>query len=190
MRKPNIHATAVDWAPFIVTTQTPSNPPPTITSITPSNAAPGAQITIIGTGFRYCRQQQLRSDWQSSAQIPSVNPGGTQIVVFVPSNLSPGTVPVTVSSFRANQFTSNPHGDRERGALAGNQACFRHPRKWRAWTFLAPPEKTYRIEYVNPLRTNNWSALTNLFLSSSPGSWVDTNSAGQPSRFYRSVELP
>lgn len=45
----------------------------------------------------------------------------------------------------------------------------------------------YRIEFKTNLNTN-WTTLTNIVLSSSPFTFVDLGSRGQPYRFYRAVQ--
>ena len=102
----NYHATVVEIAPFSVVTGTPSGPPPAIASITPSNALPGTQVTINGSGFDPVAANNYVLFGNASAWILSVNPGGTELTVVVP-NLQPGSVAVTITAFgqTSNQAT-------------------------------------------------------------------------------------
>ena len=91
------HATAVDIAPFPIVGDAPSGPPPAITSITPSNALPGTQVTLTGTGFDPIAQNNYVLFGNTPAYIVSAN-GGTELTVVVP-DLPPGSVSLTVTSF-------------------------------------------------------------------------------------------
>ena len=93
----NYHATVVEIAPFSVVDSIPSGPPPAITSITPSNAQPGTQVTITGSGFEPNAANNYVLFGNAAAQIISVNPGGTELTVVVPG-LPPGSVLVTVTA--------------------------------------------------------------------------------------------
>lgn len=55
-------------------------------------------------------------------------------------------------------------------------------------TIAGNTNQTYSIQYVNNLSATNWTTLiSNIVLSSSPYYYPDTNSIGQPQRFYRVV---
>jgi hypothetical protein len=49
--------------------------------------------------------------------------------------------------------------------------------------------RSYRIEYLTDLRSNNWQTLSNFTLSNSPFTWLDST-ATNSSRYYRAVLLP
>lgn len=49
--------------------------------------------------------------------------------------------------------------------------------------------RSYRVEYLSNLVSNNWQTLTTLSLTNSPSNWTDTQ-ATNSSRFYRAVLLP
>jgi hypothetical protein len=49
--------------------------------------------------------------------------------------------------------------------------------------------RSYRIEYVTDLRSNDWQPLTTFPLLVSPSTWIDSQ-ATNTSRFYRAVLLP
>ncbi len=186
----NYHATAVDLAPFFVTSQAPSNPAPTITSITPSSVSAGGQITIAGTGFDPVASNNVVLIGNQQAQVVSANGGGTQLVATVPGSLAPGVVSVTVSSFGQTSVPANltvlaP------GTIRLGIRMVTGPPKVAGLDIYGTTGKTYRIDYTgNLLPTNVWTPLSNVFLPTSPFFWIDTNSAGQSRRFYRSVELP
>jgi hypothetical protein len=76
----------------------PSNPAPTITSLSPSNAAPGGpafNMTIVGTGF----VSSTGANWNGQA-LAIVSQTSTQIVASVPAAdiATAGTAQVTVST--------------------------------------------------------------------------------------------
>ena len=96
------HVTSVVVLPFFVVEQDPTGPAPTITSIDPTSAEPGSQITITGTGFNPTASQNVVIIGNRSAYVVSAT--ATQLVVEVPSELPSGTYPITVS---ANGKTSN-----------------------------------------------------------------------------------
>ena len=178
------HATAIDVAPFFVVSQVPTNPPPAVTSILPPNAGAGTTVTITGSGFDPIATNNVVLFGNVPAQVISVNPAGTQLVVVVPAGLPPGTVAVTVSSQGQTSATSGygvPDPDAatlEVKILAGLD-------------IYGTIGLTYRVDYVNDLQnTNNWTALTNLVLPSRPYFWVDLTSTNQPKRFYRCVRIP
>ncbi len=50
--------------------------------------------------------------------------------------------------------------------------------------------RSYRIESVYNLNSNNWSTAATIFLNSSPYLWFDADSVNAPKRFYRAVLLP
>jgi hypothetical protein len=178
------HSSAVDVAPFFVVSQVPTNPPPAISSITPSTAPAGTQVTITGTGFDPVAANNVVLFGNTPAQVISVDPGGTQLIMVVPSGLPLGPVAVTVSSLGQTSATAGytvPNPDAatlELRMLAGLE-------------IHGTVGMTYRIDYVNDLQnTNNWVTLTNLFLSSSPCFWVDLTSTNLPKRFYRCLRAP
>ena len=180
----NYHATAIDVAPFFVVGQAPTNPPPAIISITPTNAPPGSQVTIVGTGFDPNATNNVILFGNAPAQVISVNPAGTQLVVVVPPGLPAGTVPVTVSSV-GQSSSSSTFGvpDPNAGWLALNLLA--------GLDIYGTVGLTYRIDYLSDVtNTNSWTALTNITLPASPYFWVDLSSTNQPKRFYRSVWLP
>ncbi|MCX6927166.1 MAG: IPT/TIG domain-containing protein [Verrucomicrobia bacterium] len=183
----NYHAAAVDLAPFFVVGQAPTNPPPAIISITPSSASPGSLVTITGGGFDPIAINNFVLFGDQPAQIISVNPAGTQLVVVVPTNLPLGPVVVTVSS---QGQTSTPIGSTVTDTDAGTLTI----------RMLAGPEagldlfgavgKTYRIDYRSDLtNTNSWLPLVTNTLLSNPYSRADLTSTNQSKRFYRSVRM-
>jgi len=178
------HASAIDLAPFFVVNRAPTNPPPAIISISPSNAPPGTQITITGTGFDPSPTNNVVLVGDVPVQVVSVNPTGTQLVVVVPPGLPPGPVTVTVS---IPGQTSNPYNTGGGGS----------EEDWLELMMLAGVNihgvvgRNYRIDYLADLRnTNSWEPLTTLALQSNPYFWVDLSSTNQPKRFYRSVRVP
>jgi len=180
----NYHATVVEIAPFFVLSQVPTNPPPTVITISPAGAPPGTTVTITGSGFDPNAAHNVVLFGNVPAQVISVNPQGTQLVVVIPAGLPTGTVAVTVSSQGQTSATSGysvPDPDAatvEIKTLAGLEIC-------------GTIGLTYRVEYVNDLQnTNDWTTLTNLVLPASPCFWVDLTSANQPKRFYRCVRVP
>jgi hypothetical protein len=178
------HATAIDVAPFFVLAQAPTNPPPAIISITPSNAPPGSSVTITGTGFDPIANNNVILFGNVPAQIISVNPAGTQLVVVVPSGLPAGPVAVTVSSTGQTSGTLSFGG-------ADPYASSLVLKMLAGLDIYGTVGMTYRIDYLSDVtNTNNWTALTNLTLPSSPYFWVDVSSTNQPRRFYRSVRVP
>jgi hypothetical protein len=50
--------------------------------------------------------------------------------------------------------------------------------------------RPYQIEYTNRLTSGSWIPLTNFYLPASPFLFIDTDSAGQPQRFYKVVGTP
>ena len=185
------HVTAADVAPFFVLGQAPSGPAPAIISITPSNAAPGTQITITGSGFDPIATNNVVLIGNQPAQIISVNPQGTQLIVVVPPGLPPGPILVTVSSLGQ---TGAPGGF----TVPGAATCWLEIKLVPVTVVAAGLDvygtagKSYRIEYVTDPHnnSNNWVPLTTLVLPASPYRWIDPGSINQPKRFYRSVELP
>jgi hypothetical protein len=178
------HATAVDTAPFFVLASPPTNPPPTIVSIDPSNAPPGVEVLITGSGFDPVAGNNVILFGNIPVQVISVDPSGTQLVVLVPTGLPAGPVAVTVSSQGQTSDTSTFVGS----GTATN------------WLEIVPLAglnihgtvgQTYRIDYLSNLNnTNSWVQLTNVTLLTNPYLWVDLSSLGQPKRFYRSVLVP
>ena len=96
------HVTSVDVLPFFVVEQAPSGPAPTITSIDPSSAEPGSQITIYGTGFHPTANQNIVIIGNRNAYV--VNASATQLTVEIPPELPSGIYAITVS---VNGQTSN-----------------------------------------------------------------------------------
>ena len=184
------HATIVELGPFWVLAQAPSGPPPAIVSITPSNAAPGTQITITGSGFDPIATNNVVLIGNQLAQVISVNLQGTQLVVVVPAGLPPGSVQVTVSSLGQ---TGTPGGFTVPGPATSRLDIKLVPVTVMAsgLDVYGTVGRSYRIEYVTDLHnnSNNWLPLTNLVLPASPYRWIDPGSINQPKRFYRSVLL-
>jgi hypothetical protein len=55
-------------------------------------------------------------------------------------------------------------------------------------TIAGNTNQSYSIQYVNNLSSTNWTTLvSNIVLRSSPYYYPDTNSVGEPQRFYRVV---
>ena len=55
-------------------------------------------------------------------------------------------------------------------------------------TIAGPTNQTYSIQFVDSLSSTNWTTLvSNIVLQASPYVYPDTNSVGQPERFYRVV---
>jgi hypothetical protein len=180
----NFHATAIDMAPFFVVGQVPTNPPPAIISFTPTNAAPGGQVTITGTGFDPIATNNIILFGNQSAQVISVNPAGTQLIVLVPGGLPVGPLMVTVSSLGQTSGSSN-------FGVPDPSASSLVVKMLAGLDLYGTIGMTYRIDYLTDLNnTNSWSALTNITLPASPYFWVDVSSASQSRRFYRSVSVP
>ena len=93
------HATAIDTAPFFVVGQVPTNPPPTVTSISPSNAPAGSVVTITGSGFDPNATNNVLLFGNVPGVVVSGNPTGTELIVVVPGGLPAGPVAVTVTAF-------------------------------------------------------------------------------------------
>ncbi|HZS06074.1 MAG TPA: Ig-like domain-containing protein [Blastocatellia bacterium] len=122
-----LHATSVDFAPFFVLAQAPGPTAPAITSLAPPNGAPGAQVTINGSGFDPTAAGNVVLFGNRVAQVASANAGGTQLVVTVPADVAVGTVAVTVSAsgrtsnavnFTVPSFNLLRNGDAEQGTLS------------------------------------------------------------------------
>lgn len=96
------YVTSVEVAPFFVLKEVPSGNAPQISLIEPATASPGEQITITGTGFNGIAALNIVIIGNLQAFIISAT--ATQLVVEVPTGLSPGIQPVTVC---ANGQTSN-----------------------------------------------------------------------------------
>ncbi len=180
----NYHATAVDVAPFFVVAQVPSSQPPAIISFTPNNAAPGSQVTITGTGFDPIDTNNIILFGNQPAQVISVNPAGTQLIVVVPGGLPVGPVTVNVSSLGQTSGSSS-------FSVPDPSASSLVVKMLAGLDIYGTIGMTYRIDYLTDLNDpNSWSALTNITLPASPYFWVDASSASQSRRFYRSVSVP
>jgi hypothetical protein len=180
----NFHATAIDMTPFFVVGQVPTNPPPAIISFAPTNAAPGSQVTITGTGFDPMATNNIILFGNQQAQVISVNPAGTQLIVVVPGGLPVGPVMVTISS-QGQTSGSSSFGvpDPFASSLVVKMLA--------GLDIYGTIGMTYRIDYLTDLNNpNSWLVLTNITLPASPYFWVDVSSASQPRRFYRSVSVP
>jgi hypothetical protein len=185
----NYHASAVDVSPFFVVGQPPTNPPPAISSITPSNVPPGSQVTLTGTGFDPIAPNNVILFGNVPAQVISVNPGGTQLVVVVPADAGVGAVNVSVGS-------QGQTGSPTIYNLPGGEP------NWLEITMLAGVNiagvnihgnagKTYRVDYLSDIHNiNNWVPLATNVLPANPWFWADLGSTNQPHRYYRTVELP
>jgi hypothetical protein len=58
-------------------------------------------------------------------------------------------------------------------------------------TLCGNPGRTYRIEWTSALGSgNDWQTAATITLGSSPYVWVDLDSANQPRRFYRAIQVP
>ena len=178
------HATAIDTAPFFVVAGAPSTPPPAILAITPANAPPGNPVTITGTGFDPTANHNVILFGNVPAQVISVNPTATELVVLVPAGLPAGPVTVTVSSTGQTSGAFNLGGD---GAPASSLVL----KMVAGLEIYGTAGMTYRIDYLRDVANpNSWAALTNIVLSTNPYFWVDVSSTNQPKRFYRSVGMP
>jgi hypothetical protein len=88
-----------------------SNPVPTITSLTPSQATAGLgkalELTIQGTGFIVGSTVSFGAD--AGLAPSSIDPQGTQILVSIPASdlANPGLVPVSVTNHPPGGGTSN-----------------------------------------------------------------------------------
>jgi hypothetical protein len=141
-------------------------------------------VTITGSGFDPNATNNVVLFGNVPAQVISANPAGTQLVVVVPAGLPPGTVAVTVSSQGQTSPTSGY------GVTDPNAATL-EVKMLAGLDIYGTIGLTYRVDYVNNLQdANNWTALTNLVLPSSPYFWVDLTSTNQPKRFYRCVRIP
>ena len=170
--------------PFFVVGQVPANPPPAIISFTPTNAAPGSQVTITGTGFDPIATNNMILFGDQPAQVISVNPEGTQLIVVVPGGLPVGPVAVTVSSLGQTSGSSS-------FGVPDPSASSLVVKMLAGLDIYGTIGMTYRIDYLTDLNdANSWSALTNITLPASPYFWVDVGSASQSRRFYRSVSVP
>jgi choice-of-anchor C domain-containing protein len=57
-------------------------------------------------------------------------------------------------------------------------------------TIAGPVGATYRIEAASQLNTNEWSALTNIQIATSPFLWIDLQSSNAQKKFYRAIQVP
>ena len=145
----NYHATAIDVAPFFVVGQTPTNPPPTITAISPSNAPAGCSATIVGTGFDPIASNNVVLFGNAPAQVVSVDPAGTHLVLVVPGGLAPGTFNVSVSSLGQSSSATAfvvPLQIVQLTLSAGGLA----------FSFGTANNQSYTVQCNNDLHTTNW----------------------------------
>ena len=151
---------------------------------TPTNAAPGSQVTITGTGFDPIATNNIILFGNQPAQVISVNPAGTQLIVVVPGGLPVGPVTVNVSSLGQTSGSSS-------FSVPDPSASSLVVKMLAGLDIYGTIGMTYRIDYLTDLNDpNSWSALTNITLPASPYFWVDASSASQSRRFYRSVSVP
>jgi hypothetical protein len=177
------HATVVEMSPFFVNSAAPTNPPPTITTISPANASPGTVVTIVGSGFDPIATNNVILFGNIQAQVISVNPGGTQLVVVVPPNVPVGTVPVIVGSLGQSSTPTNY-------SIPDPDASTLTVKMLAGLDIMGTVGMTYRIDYQSDLTdTNSWVPLATNTLTCSPYFWVDISSTNQPKRFYRSVHV-
>lgn len=177
------HSTVVETSPFFVNSVVPTNPPPAITTISPEGASPGTVVTIVGSGFDPIATNNVVLFGNIQAQVISVNPGGTQLVVLVPSDVPVGTVPVTVGSLgQASAPTNYAVPDPDASTLTVKMLA--------GLDIMGTVGMTYRVDYQSDLSdTNSWVPLATNTLTCSPYFWVDLSSTNQPKRFYRSVHV-
>ncbi|MCA9730884.1 MAG: T9SS type A sorting domain-containing protein [Deferribacteres bacterium] len=95
----------VEVSPFYILENAPSGTPPEITSISPSTAGPGAQVTIYGSGFNPVSGQN--TVYIGSTQVNIVSATTTQIIITIPGGLSSGNYTVTVSSYGQSSNTGS-----------------------------------------------------------------------------------
>ena len=91
-------------------------------------------------------------------------------------NLSVDGVNITVSG----QRETSPGGGTAQPATLSAQM-------YAGITIVGTVGRAYRIEFANDAGGNNWTALTNLTLPSSPYLFIDLQSAGASKRFYQAV---
>ena len=177
------HATMVEVGGFFVVGQVPTNPPPAITSISPPNALPGTPVTITGTGFDPAAGNNFILFGNVPAQVVSVSPGGTELVVIVPGDAGVGPVTVTVAS----------QGQTSTGAsytLPGGESVWVEALILAGLNVHGNVGKTYRLDYLTDVNnTNSWQPLATNVLPTNPWFWPDVSSTNQPRRFYRAVQL-
>jgi uncharacterized repeat protein (TIGR01451 family) len=80
---------------YFVLTFNPPSSPPTVSSVRPTSAAPGAKVIINGSGFGVVRGSGSVSFGAAGADISSWS--NTRIIAFAPAGLQ-GTVPVAVTT--------------------------------------------------------------------------------------------
>jgi hypothetical protein len=173
----NYHATAIDVAPFFVVDKLPTNPPPTISSISPAAAGPGNLVTITGTGFDSVATNNVVLFGNAPAQVVSADPAGTQLLVLVPIGISPGAVTLSVSS---QGQSSNPSPFAAaipivNLARAGTNFSF---------SFLTASNQSYTIQRCDWLNSTNWILHTN-FIGNGSVMPVVVPITNAPQRFFR-----
>ena len=178
------HSYAVDMGPCFILEATPGGSGLVISSITPPNAPPGASVTISGSGFDPVATNNYVLFGSQPAQVVSVNPAGSQLVVTVPIDSPLGAVPVTVSSLGQTSAAYTVNVPDPLSALLGISQLT----GLEIWGTVS---QMYRIERTTNLQTSNsWIPLTNLFLSTRPTSWFDQTSTNQAKGFYRAIRVP
>lgn len=178
------HATMVEVGPLFVVSQAPSGPPPAITGITPPNAPPGTQVTITGTGFDPIATNNVVLFGNVPAQVISVNPAGTQLVVVVPLEAGVGSISVTVGSLGQTSSATTY-------TLPGGETIWVEVMMLAGVNLHGNVGKTYRVDYLSDLKnTNSWVPLATNVLPTNPWFWPDVSSTNQPRRFYRIEQLP
>jgi hypothetical protein len=164
-------------APFFVVGQTPTNPPPTIKAISPSNAPAGSSATIVGTGFDPIASNNVVLFGNAPAQVVSVDPAGTHLVLVVPGGLAPGTFNVSVCSLGQSSSARTfvvPLQIVQLTLSAGGLA----------FSFGTANNQSYTVEYSDDLNPTNWEAYCTL---PGDGSLVQCliPMANAPQRFFR-----
>jgi IPT/TIG domain len=178
------HSHAVDTGPCFILAAAPGGSGPVISSTAPPNAPPSASVTINGSGFDPVATNNYVLFGSQSAQVVSVNPAGTQLVVTVPIDSPLGAVPLSVSSLGQTSpaFTVN---------VPDPLAAYLGISQLTGLEIWGTVSQMYRIERTTNLQTSNsWIPLTNLFLSTRPTSWFDQTSTNQAKGFYRAIRVP
>ena len=177
------HATIIETGPFFILASPPAGPAPAITTVSPANAGAGTTVTITGSGFDPNASNNFILFGNTVAQVVSVNPAGTQIVVIVPPDLPIGPLQVTVSSLGQ---TSSESGFTVPDPYASSLSLM----MLAGVNLVGTVGMTYRVDYLTDLdNTNSWTPLVTNTLTSSPWFWPDVTSTNQARRFYRSVRI-
>ena len=98
-----LHGTAVEFVPFFVVSNAPPSAAPVISRIEPASGQSGTQVTIFGENFDPVIDHNVVLFGNRIARV--VSGSTTELVVQVPTDLTAGSVVVTVSALGK---TSNP----------------------------------------------------------------------------------